>query len=180
MGDEVKYRFWVGFFSSLAIPLAKVYQNGIAVEQLNGMILLGASVPILAMAALVGLYAHFLEKGCQDVKQLFKICVSLPGLLVTLGGGISNEAQAQADETYQVANAEYTCVPVSDFYRGIAAVLEALTGKKHNRYWVLSKTEATDTYVIVDKRKYFVTAKLPIDPGGLVYDQFDCKIIDRP
>ena len=169
--------------SAFAVPLVKIYQNGVAIEKLTIMVFLGAALPILAMAILVGLYAHFLERGCQDVKQLFKICIALPGLLVALAGGVEPKAtaspavvlmpEAKADE-----GKEYKCVPASDFQKGWSAVWGAITGHKPTKYWVLNKNKPSDTFILIQDVKYFVTARLTEDPGiGTIYDQMDCKLV---
>jgi len=168
--------FFVGFMSAFIFPTIKVYQNGINFSQFEWGIFLGSIIPTLLMAVLVGLYAFIIERKETDMKKLFRNCIALPALLVSLVGGGGMIAKAKDIEVV-TRNKNVWCKPQSKLKQGVLYTMDSLSNKKRVRFYTLSEEKRTDDFIVVDEVQYFIIDKKYSKPKtGLFFDIYSCEL----
>jgi len=169
-------RFIIGFLSACIIPIAKLYQNGIDINQLNIKTMIGCSIPVVLMSLCVALYAVFIENGEKDMRKLFKLCVLLPGAFVAFSGGKSKNIIPVVNANPPVI--EMKCKPISSIQQGIQSTLDSLSNKIRVKYWLLSDSKKSKEYILIKDKKYFIINKLAKKPEkGIIFDLNNCQII---
>jgi len=139
-------RFGTGFIASLVVPIAKLYQNGMIITNISFLSILGASIPIVAMSLLVGLYALFIKYKETDIKKLFEICILLPGIFVALVS--TKNLDTNKLSFFQESNALYDkkkkkeikCSKQSEFIQGIHSTWNIFRNRADINYYLVSKT----------------------------------------
>jgi len=171
MTDSIE-RFMVGFISALLVPIAKyaLSSNIYVLDDLSFFI--GALIPFVLLGIVIGLYALVVEKEQKDMKTLFKICVGLPAMLMTLGNVDLNKKAIASDR-------ELVCEKTHELVQGVISTYDSLTNSNRTRYWLLSKTVGSNEYILIEKEVYWVIGhsdKLP--KGELVFDVLNCKLLE--
>lgn len=175
-------RLAVGFFAALAVPAIKVAQNGVNLGAVNLATVLGFMIPIVAMSAICGAYAVFIEKDETDMKRLFRMCVALPAFMTTLAGGGAPDVTVSVSEAHAGTMKQITCDPDWGLKQGMASAYSTLTDHKYKKYWLLSKDKTSgDRCVKADGKCYVIIMSVDgLRPGHLYMDKFTCKLIEVP
>ena len=171
-------RFSVGCLSALIVPFAK-YSLAVKTPMDGGfdmVYFIGAVLPFILLGLVVGFYALFVEKDEKDMKRLFKICIGLPALAMTLGGGLEmNQAEAFEKQLY--------CKPTSKLVQGLIHTYDQLTSTKRPEYYVLSQEITSSEFILVDDKKYWIIDHLnnpkSKDETDIIFDVFTCNILDK-
>jgi len=165
-------RFIVGFLSALLIPFAKYTLSNKDGVQFGFEFFIGAIIPFIGLGVLIGLYAMIVEKDQRDMKVLFKICIGLPAMLLTLGNtDMSTTAMAQEKRL--------VCDKTSPVVQGIISTFDKLTNSNRTRYWKLSRVEESNEYILVDDKKYWVIDhRNDLPKNGLIFDVLNCKLLE--
>ena len=169
-------RFLVGCLSALVAPSIK-YVTSFKASIDGGFDIsyfIGSSLPFMLMGLIVGLYALVVEKDEKDMKRLFKICIGLPALVMTFGGDIGSGDKAIAMER------QLKCEAKPKIVQGIMDTYDQLTSTKRARYWVLSKTVASNEYVMIDDDKFYVIDQVhhlnKNNDSDIVFDVYNCQL----
>ena len=156
------------------MPIIKCAQNGLDVNSFQFMVFLGAILPILLLGILVGVYAVLVEKSEHNIKKLFRLCVSLPALLMSISAGKPSSVAVASEMQIEVF-----CAPTSQFVQGVQAVYSSLTNQTKYNYLVLSDQETSNEFIMVSDKRYYVlrkTVSMPrVEPQYTVYNMNKCK-----
>ena len=163
-------RFGIGFVSSILYPTIKISQNPVDVDNIES--LLGAMLPSAIIGFLIGLYATLVEKNEQDRGKLFRMCLTMPAFIIGL-------ATSPLENTATAAQVkEVTCSPISSFERGWYDAVSAITGVKRPRFYMLSRTDASEEVIVYKDRTYFILGRFDKKPDAdLVYDIDRCQLL---
>lgn len=178
--NQLAIKFLVGFSSALVVPVAKLYQQGLDLHNVDGLAFLGACIPVLLMGLLVGGYAIVVKRNEDDLKKIFEVCVLMPGIFVSFASGkplvTVGDAPAQAAPHY----VEVRCEPATAVSRGMAATMDALTSTSRMKYWILADKPDRDEmkFVVVNGKRYYIKAQVNQRlKGVLQYDEDECRIL---
>ena len=195
----VASRFFVGFISAQLFPAVKLAQNGLVLSQIDGIILLGAMIPPALLGVAIGAYAVIVEHKETDVGRLFRVCVSLPALILNLGAGEKGVTEANAKAVSYPApliiapetplprpepppisvpeGQEVTCTPKDPLEVGAQAFVDALANNERPNWWILStEGDRTRDWIVIDGQKYYIVSKSREKPAsGLLFDCVRCK-----
>jgi hypothetical protein len=167
-------------------PVVKLAQNGVDPSTFNLMMLIGSAIPLIALGTCIGIYAIIVESKETDMSRLFRICISLPALIVNLGTGKSIETLVKADVPASViiSGKQLVCKPAGEFAKGIRAVTDALSNKNRIKYWVITKEVLPGAdWAVLDGTTFYVVQKSTDvkpapPPRTFLFDCVTCQIIE--
>jgi hypothetical protein len=185
-------RFLVGFISAQLFPVVKLAQNG-AVSHFNMMVLVGACVPPILLGTVIGIYAIIVESKENDVGRLFRVCVSLPALIINLsvanqsatsyGAATAATMAASPSPVVVPEGKELTCTPKDSIEVGLQTAVGAMANDTPPNWWVLAeKGDKTRNWITIDGKKWYIVGKskeIPTD-GTVLYDCIKCRLIIKP
>ena len=164
-------RFLTGCIAALIFPLLKVFQNGTSID-VTLYSSLGFLLPFLTFSIFIGIYAIIVEHKEEDMKRLFRNCLTIPAFVVNIGTG----------DTSAIADV-YTCTPKSEFKVGLESAWGILANSKEPKYLLLSKDRHTGDYIISGDVRYYVVRELqkPVftDDGYVLYNITKCELMER-
>jgi len=166
-------RFAVGALAALFVPIVKLAQNGVDVQELALAAIIGAIAAPVILSIGTGLYAMLIERKEHDMKRLFKLCLALPALALTLFAGKGIQKVGAAEIALEVP-----CKPSSAMVQGLNAAWASMSNKTIVRYYLISNEKKTGRFVMVGKVKWYIIAGTAGRPkAGTVFDVARCKIL---
>lgn len=167
------HRFLVGFISAPVVPLVKMFENLDYASLEHWSYHIGSVVPVLLLGVLMGFYAWLIERDESNVKRLFRTCVAMPSVLITLASGGSIESKA-------VAGAELIkCEKKNQLVQGIIDSVNALRSKETVRYLLVDRDKRTDAYIEHEGRWYVIARSIELPHTGFVYDMVTCTLMSK-
>jgi hypothetical protein len=166
-------KFAIGFISSAFVPLIKIVQgdNPVLSNPIDWVYIIGSIIPIFLLCLLTGIYALTVEKDETDLKRLFRTCLAIPALIMTLGTGYGDN-QAVADSH------EVVCETKHAMHQGFLDTFDKFRNAKRVRYYLLSEHRKTPEYIRHSGKRYYIVVKTSHKPAhGIVFDAKKCKIL---